>query len=177
MILFGVDLPDLVFYKRSKIGGLYYNSPMIDKAWDNKGFCVVAPASYESMAYTARYVTKKLKGFESSFYTEHGIVPPFSLSSRRPGIAGNVFDKDKLRFDKIVLPEGRQAAHPRYFQKLYERDFPDEYEVYKELRRARNDSRMEQLLSSIEVPYLEYLSICERNLKSRIKPLDVSKQL
>lgn len=175
MILFGVDLQDLTFYKSSKLGDIYYNSALIDKAWENKGFCVVAPASYESMAYTARYVTKKLKGFESSFYDQYGICPPFSLSSRKPGIAGNVFDKDTMRFDKIPLPEGRSAPHPRYFQKLFERDYPDEYEIYKELRKFRNDNRKQQLLDSIEIPYLDYLKVCEDNLKSRIKSLDEGK--
>lgn len=177
MILFGVDLPDLAFYKLSKTGDPYYTSALLNRAWQGQGFVIVCPATYETMAYTARYVTKKLKGFDSIFYHEHGIEPPFSLASRKPGIAGKRFSPDALRFDKISLPQGRQAAHPRYWQKLLEKDFPDLYDDYKAMRKCRNDARMQQLLDAIEVPYLEYLSICENNLKSRIRSLDEAKTL
>lgn len=176
LILFGGDLCDLVFYKRSPRGDLYYNSETLSKAWRNKGHVVVSAATYETMLYTSRYVTKKLKGFESVFYKMNGILPPFSVMSRKPGLGANTFSKDLMLYDKIILPEGRRASHPRYFQKLLERDFPDFYDEYKMEREKRNDVRTQILLDSIEVPYLDYLSIQEKNLKSRISVLDSVKQ-
>lgn len=177
LIVFGLPLDDLKFYKAGSAGQLYYNSPTISKAWDEKGYCVVAPATYETMLYTSRYVTKKLKGFESSFYKANGIEPPFSLMSRKPGIGANTYSFDMMHYENICLPQGRRAPHPRYFQKLLERDYPDFYEVYKSDRQQRCDSRMQQLLDSIEMPYLDYLKVQEMNLKNRIKILDDVKTL
>lgn len=177
LILFGLDLNDLKFYKLNNLSQPYYTSELLSNCWDNKGYVVVSPATYETMAYTARYVTKKLKGFESIFYKQAGIEPPFSLMSRKPGIAGDSFSFDLMQYDKIMLPQGRKAGHPRYFQKLLERDYPDFYEEYKAERVRRNDTRMQQLLDAIEMPYLDYLKIQEFNLKNRIKILDNAKSL
>lgn len=92
--------------------------------------------------------------------------------SRKPGIGGDNFSFDIMQYENIILPEGRKAAHPRYFQKLLERDFPDFYEDYKLERKKRNDTRMEILLNSIEIPYLDYLKVQEEAFKSRISILD-----
>lgn len=172
LILFSLELNDLKFYKVNEIHQPYFTSDFLSRIWQNQGYVVVAPASYETMLYTSRYVTKKLKGFEGSFYKTNGIEPPFSLMSRKPGIAGDHFNIELMLNEHIMLPEGRKANHPRYYQKLLERDYPDFYEVYKSERDSRNDSKMQQLLSSIEMPYLDYLAIKEHNLKHRIKVLD-----
>lgn len=177
LIIFGLELNDLTFYKLSENKDCYYNSKTLDNAWNNKGYVVVTPATYETMLYTSRYVTKKLKGFEGSFYKSHNIAPPFSLMSRRPGIAGDNFNLDIMTFETISLPQGRKASHPRYFQKLLERDYPDFYDDYKIDRKMRSDARMQILLDSIEVPYLDYLKTCEFNLKNRIKILDEVKKI
>lgn len=92
--------------------------------------------------------------------------------SRKPGIAGSNFNIDLMLNEHIMLPEGRKANHPRYYQKLLERDYPDFYEVYKAQRTERNDVRMQNLLDEIQIPYLEYLKNKERILKSRIMVLD-----
>lgn len=177
LILFGLELTDLKFYKVNELHQPYYTSEFLSRCWQDKGYVVIAPASYETMLYTSRYVTKKLKGFERVFYDQQKIEPPFSLMSRKPGIAGNNFNIDIMLDEHIMLPEGRKANHPRYFQKLLEREYPDFYDVYKCERDSRNDARMQNLLDSIEIPYLEYLAIKERNLKSRIKVLDNVKSI
>lgn len=177
LIIFGLDLDDLKFYKLNKLSQPYYTSETLSNAWSNKGYVVVTPATYETMAYTARYVTKKLKGFDGIFYKQAGIEPPFSLMSRKPGIAADSFSAELMEYDNIMLPQGRKAPHPRYFQKLLERDYPDFYEEYKAEREKRNDRRMQQLLDSIEMPYLDYLKLQEENFKNRIKSLDDAKTL
>lgn len=177
LIIFGLTLNDLKFYKLNDLKQSYYNSELLSTAWQNKGFVVVAPATYETMLYTARYVTKKLKGFESSFYKTAGIAPPFSLMSRKPGIAGNYYSYEIMLDDKIVLPQGRLAPHPRYFQKLLEKEYPDFYEVYKEERRKRADTKTQILLDKIEVPYLEYLKTQKESFINRTKILDSTRNL
>lgn len=172
LILFGLELNDLKFYKVNEIHQPYYTSEFLSRCWNDQGYVVVAPASYETMLYTSRYVTKKLKGFESAFYDGNGIEPPFSLMSRKPGIAGDNFNFDLMQYENIILPQGRKAPHPRYYQKLLEREFPDFYEEYKRERNSRNDNRMQNLLDSIEIPYLDYLKVQEDAFKGRVKILD-----
>lgn len=171
-ILFGLDLNDLKFYKVNELKQPYYTSEFLSECWQHQGYVVVSPADYGTMLYTARYVTKKLKGFDSLFYRTNGIEPPFSLMSRKPGIGGDAFTVDQMEFDNVVLPNGVKVSHPRYFQKLFERADPECYELYKQKRLERNDVRMQQLLDSIEIPYLDYLKVQEENLTQRVKILD-----
>lgn len=91
------------FYKRS--GDFdYYTSDILSSLWSDsseyqmingkkcyvpRGFCVVAPASWETAAYTARYVTKKLYGADTVIYDNLGVQPEFAVMSRRPGLASD----------------------------------------------------------------------------------------
>ena len=58
---FGLELHDLVPLKRSAQGFQYFNSASFQEVWPN-GFAVVASVTWETCAYTARYVMKKLTG-------------------------------------------------------------------------------------------------------------------
>ena len=108
-IIFGLDPDDLVFYKRVQTGNLYYNyytSEKVNKAWKHKGFVIIAPATWESIAYTSRYCTKKLYGQAGKVYDDLDLVPPFVLMSRRPGIANDYFEhnfKDIFSTDRIYI--------------------------------------------------------------------------
>ena len=100
-IIFGLHLSDLIPYKKVREGGelyTYYNSPSLQECWPY-GFVVVGEVTWESCAYTARYVMKKLKGKEADFYGKHNIQPEFTLMSRRPGIARNYYDTHPTLFD------------------------------------------------------------------------------
>lgn len=128
LILFGLHLAssDRHFYKLSELGYAYENSDLICSVWPY-GFNVVAPVTWESCCYTARYMMKKL-GDGSSVYEDYGLEKPFSLMSRCPGIGAQYFiDHQDEIFEKpkIVLGTEKgslQFAPPRYFKKL--RDAP-----------------------------------------------------
>uniref|UniRef100_A0AAU8AWW4 Replication initiator protein n=1 Tax=Dulem virus 172 TaxID=3145649 RepID=A0AAU8AWW4_9VIRU len=117
VIVFGLELDDLQIYKRSTAGFWYYNSETVQKCWKN-GFVVVCDVSWDTCAYTARYVTKKLKGEPAQIYEEFNLVPPFVNMSRKPGIARNYYEqnKDKIyKYDCINLMTedgGRQFKPP-----------------------------------------------------------------
>ena len=69
-ILFGLHLDDLVKYKTVKEGDgyyTYYNSESFQSPWPY-GFAVIGQVTWESCAYVARYVTKKLTGEQADFY-------------------------------------------------------------------------------------------------------------
>lgn len=83
--LFGTDFhEDRVQYKRTPDGHELFNSKTLSDRW-TFGHSVIADLNFETAAYTARYVTKKISG--PSAQEHYGLrEPEFSLMSRRPGI-------------------------------------------------------------------------------------------
>lgn len=140
LCLFNCPIPDLKPYSRNFQGDLLYNSPMFESLWD-KGYVVIGELTWETAAYTARYVVKKFKGKKADeFYEAMGnVLPEFSHSSNRPGIAAKYFEENKEKiymYDRIVLPgtEKRDGSVtvPRYFDKLLERyqeEHPDDQSI------------------------------------------------
>lgn len=176
MIVFGLHLDDLQFYRLSRHGYPLYNSASLSKCWTDssgcpKGFVVVSPASWETMSYTARYTLKKLKGNDGLLYDELGILPPFSLMSRRPGIGGDAYSPGLFDQEYIYIA-GRKITPPKYLKSLYERFDPADYEDYAADRKERANVRTVTLIKSLNKPYLEYLKDCEYNFSHRTETLD-----
>lgn len=115
-LLFGLRLDDLRFYKR--VGDYnYYNSPWLQKLWPF-GFVVVGEACFETAAYTARYITKKLNGEAADKYKMLNIQSEFALMSRKPGIGGAYVERniDSILDDEYIYvstPDGGKKFPPR----------------------------------------------------------------
>lgn len=142
IIIFGYDPPDKVFYTISKDGNPYYFSPFLDSVWKH-GTVIVAGVTYESCAYVARYVTKKLTG-DPAKVAYDGIQPEFVNMSRRPGIAKDWFDKyykDVYPYDEVII-DGRKLRPPRYYDEKYELIDPATLESIKEKRICKAERAM-----------------------------------
>lgn len=177
-IIFGLHLKDLVPYKTVREADqyyTYYNSEELQECWPF-GFVVVGEVTWESCAYTARYVMKKLKGKESVFYEKHNIQPEFTLMSRRPGIARQYYDDhpDLYSFDFINLSTptgGKRFRPPRYYDKLFEVDFPEKAAELKAVRARLAREAAETRLRNTSLTSSELLEVQEENFASRIKTL------
>lgn len=185
-IVFGLKLDDLVPYKRSSQGFLYFNSETVSKAWSvlddygNRipiGFVVVAPVSWETCAYTARYVTKKLSGAASEYYSSFNIEPEFSLMSRKPGIAWRYFQDhpDVFEHDFINLSTekgGRKFRPPKYYEHLFDLENPEEMAEVKAARQKMAAEIQKAKLSKTDLSYLELLAVEEAAFKAKISSLE-----
>lgn len=171
IITFGLCLPlgDLQFYKQNFRGDRMYNSTSLSELWPY-GYNVVAEVTWESCCYVARYMMKKWKGPLADVYIENGLEPPFSLMSRRPGIAAPYFEAHPEVMDKakIVLPssgdEGyREFPPPRYLERLYSVGHPDEARDRQRVRRlsALNSEKIK--LSRTNKSKKDYLEMLENN--------------
>ena len=174
-IIFGLELDDLVFYKRSAQGFQYFNSASLQEVWPN-GFAVVAPVTWETCAYTARYVMKKLTGPEAEFYENFNIVPEFSLMSRKPGIARQYYedhpDLYEHEFINISTEKGgRKFRPPKYYDKLFDLDCPEESAKLKAVRQKMAAAAQKAKLQKTTLSYLDQLAVEERNQLARIKSL------
>lgn len=168
---FGLDIADkLEPYKKNDLGHQLYKCSWLDEIWGH-GFVTVADLSWETCAYTARYVMKKQTGFESHIYEDKGIVPEYVVMSRRPGIAyqyfedhgDTIYETDEL-FIK-TLKGGKRGLPPRYFDKLYEIEDPEHMESVRNLRQLKGELAHINLGMSNS----EYIAHCERkgNAKER----------
>lgn len=192
LILFNCPLDDLVLHHKDR-GYCYYSSKFLEKAWSKRvdidgkstrvpfGFVQVCDFTYEAAAYVARYMLKKHKGLDADFYEHEGIAPEFTRCSRRPGIAYKYFEEHKeaiYDFDQIALLGGKgqpiKAHPPKYFDRLFDVDNPEEMSMIKEKRKESAVRSMQEQLKNTDLSEAEYLAVKEANFRSRIKKLQRS---
>lgn len=128
--LFNFDFPkeNKIVYKQTPAGPLYVTSDLHrlwgtgkGKNFKSFGFTTVGSLSWESVAYTARYILKKLSGLRAKM-TYYKKVPEFNAMSLKPGIGAawlEKFKKDIYPDDFVVLPNKRKMKVPKYFDKKY----------------------------------------------------------
>lgn len=144
-------------------------SPLAAKAWHHRGTCQIGQVTFESCAYVARYVVKKLKGDGAQQYIDTGTLPPYSRMSRRPGIGhdwylehlNEIYNTDNYflkRGDKVIL----QKPH-RYIDRLLQDINPQAFYDIKKLR-------VKDFYSSIHCLYFENQDFKNQlNIKCDIK--------
>lgn len=81
-IIFGLNISDLEPFGFSS-GFPVYISKSIEDIWQN-GHVLISSVSWDTCAYTARYVVKKANHFSKDFYHSCHVDPEFCLMSRRP---------------------------------------------------------------------------------------------
>jgi hypothetical protein len=101
--LFSLDFADREFFKRTPSGSSLYISKTLQSLWP-LGFSTVGDVTFESSAYVARYIMKKVNGdaadqhysrFHSLTGELHQLKPEYVTMSRRPGLAKGWYDKFK----------------------------------------------------------------------------------
>lgn len=138
LILFNTEFNDLEYFKAVN-GYRYYTSCRLNDIW-KKGYTIVGNACFESAAYVARYVTKKIYGEPArNHYGQR--VPEFQVQSLRPGI-GYAFFKKYYHdiydvYDKVVCSNGLKIKPPRYYDKLLQIENPILYDKIKKSRLER----------------------------------------
>lgn len=145
--LFGWRPDDLVLWQVRE-GIKLYRSSILEKLWPY-GFCTIGEVTFESAAYVARYMTKKIKGDMSiSHYAivdyETGEIigqrqKERSMISTKPGIGADFAKKyiKDIYPDDFILHKGRKLKPPKYYDKIY--DSINE-EGMKEIKAARVES-------------------------------------
>lgn len=139
MCLFGFDFQKFrKFYKFTKNGDNLWISEQLENLW-GKGFCPFGNLTFDSAAYTARYILKKINGplAPEHYGNRH---PEFICMSRRPGIGAEWLAKygsDLYSKDYIHLRNGLKARPPRYFDRCFKemhepRDKSDDWQPSKE---------------------------------------------
>ncbi len=151
-LLFNFDFTDKVLY-RVVDGIRLYTSEVLSELWTFRreikpiGFSSVGAVTFESAAYVARYVLKKVTGEAADWHyigcdVDTGeltsILPEYATMSRRPGIGREwyeQFSSEVFPRDEVVM-RGRLMKPPRFYDLLHELDDPDSYARIKAGRRV-----------------------------------------
>lgn len=148
--LFGIEFNDKKHTETTELGYKLYESETLAKLWPH-GKHVIGDLTWETAAYTARYITKKINGQKATEHYKaichdtgeiHTLLPEFNDMSRKPGIGyhwytnyrNDVYKKDET----YVIQRGHKTKPPRYYDKLKKRE-DDQYMAHikkKRLQRA-----------------------------------------
>jgi len=129
--IFGHRFDDLTHWS-TRNGIPLYRSLTLEKLWRNPktkesyGFSTVGDVNWESAAYVARYVTKKITGGRAESHYA-GRQPEYVSMSLKPGIGRPFYDKfgdDMYNADQCVVREGLICKPARYYDKIYDKEQP-----------------------------------------------------
>lgn len=170
LCLFGMpDLSsDLTFLKQN--GSIkHYTSSFLSDVWSEDdisiGYHSICDFTYDTAAYTGRYMTKKVKSipFKLTQELDHDLIEqsngvirnnPFARMSRRPGLGAQYFNDhsfDILRSDSIPYQKDHKAflaKSPRYFDKLFDDIDPTFLDANRDLRRELGSARFSGMSNS-----------------------------
>lgn len=176
MILFNFPIPldELKIRKTDRDGNIHWTHDRIERIW-GKGFIDICEVNWDTCAYVARYVMKKMKGKRpDEWYYEQGISPEFNLMSRMPGIGLDFFTKNFqaiYKNDEIILKGHREKIQPVKPPKYYDRKFdliePERMKSIKENRKFIAESQCELKNMSTSLTEKERLKNEEKTKRAK----------
>lgn len=139
--LFGVGFADRKLWQKLPSGSSLYRSSILESLWPF-GFSSVGDVTFESAAYVARYVMKKVIGRQAAssggvggetpalgayerlcVYTGevYEIEPEFNSMSLKPGIGAGWMAKyaESVYPHDFVIVNGHKVKPPRYYDKVF----------------------------------------------------------
>lgn len=184
--IFGYNFPDRV-HALTRMGNKLYTSELLDEIWGN-GRTLIGEVTFESAAYVARYIMKKIMGKEAEGYNKYDVInfdtgeveyersPEYTTMSRRPGIGKEWFEKykdDVYPDDFIVTISGKGKARkvrpPKYYDKIFDLEDPKELE---KMKRKRKRLAKERELDNTEERLATRCKSAEIKVKKLIRSLE-----
>lgn len=154
--LFNFDFADKVHYQ-TRNDHQVYRSPKLEELWQD-GISEIGTLTFESAAYVARYICKKVTGKRAEDHymildhTTGEIVdrrPEYVTMSRRPGIGKawlEKFQSDVFPHDFVVLKRGDKfikCRPPKFYSTQFELSNFDDYQKLKARREVRGSKHLE----------------------------------
>lgn len=157
-LLFGVGFLDRYQWRKSASGFPLFRSPILEELW-TAGSSEIGDVSFESAAYVARYVMKKVTGPASESHYKRvlpstgevvDVVPEFTRMSLKPGIGRKWIEKfyTDVYPEDGVLVNGMKCKPPRYYDGVfsYFRQSDDvEFNRFERALLTKEDSSPERL--------------------------------
>ncbi len=182
-ILFNIDFADKILFKQVN-GQNLYTSKYLEEKWE-KGFATVGDVTFESAAYVARYIMKKITGTRARDHYVNAdpdtgeinwLEPEYTTMSRGGrgkglgGIGASWFEKyeSDVYPDDFISMRGKEFKPPKFYDSQYEITEPEKMEIIKDGRMARLAGHRKDLtperLRDREVVKKAQLAMLKRNL-------------
>ncbi|QXP08467.1 MAG: replication initiator protein [Arizlama microvirus] len=125
-----------------------YTSKRLEEIWGN-GYCTIGEVTFDSAAYVARYIMKKINGEHADKYYD-GRTPEYTTMSRGGkdekkknlgGIARKWYEQNRedIYPHDYVVVNGKKVHPPKYYDTQLQKEDEKYYERIKEDRLARLD--------------------------------------
>jgi len=165
--MFGLDYPDRVEHSVQNDVTTFISDELTE-TW-GKGFATCGELNYQTAAYTARYIMKKITGDRAKEHYQRCVEstgeiiqlePEYVTMSLKPGIGYDWYQKyktDVFPSDETPIPgKGVYPGVPKYYEHLLRKEDPDTYEKVKNRRRKqfkerRHEYTEERLLTKEKV--------------------------
>ena len=146
LLLFNCKFGDKKFYKSTPRGEKLYTSDELFELWPY-GMNAIGEVTYDSAAYCAGYVTKKITGEKSDTHymrysadgSPYWLLPEFAMCSRRPGVGATfyaAYGRELVSNDTVVM-NAKLRRLPRFYDTRYELTDADGFAKLKRSRRRR----------------------------------------
>lgn len=150
--LFNFAFPDQELLRITPQGNRVYVSKILSDLWPY-GIHEIGEVTYQSAAYVARYILKKVNGPAAWLHYERGEkLPEYITMSRNPGIGSSWFKQyhsDVFPHDRVTTEEGLEFMPPKYYDKKYELLNPEQHAILKRARveraKTNQDNQPERL--------------------------------
>lgn len=171
-IIFGYRFPDMELWKKSKTGHDLMMSEKLNQLWPY-GNANIGQVNFESCAYVARYVTKKINGdLAEDHYIRvdpctgelYKLEPEYCTQSRRPGIGKSWYDKFKkdLQIDGRIYERGHKMNMPKYYEKMMKDENPH---CLESIKASREKFALDNFLDNTEKRLAVKCELKERQTK------------
>ncbi|WNK12595.1 MAG: replication initiator protein [Microvirus sp.] len=166
LCIFNHDFSDKVLWSNRDDNPLYTSKALSD-LWP-LGHSTIGDLTFESAAYVARYVTKKITGRRAeSHYETHdpktGEIftrpPERSICvSRMPGIGREWLEKNAryILNNDFIISRGKRVRPPKYYDRLLEKLYPNEFAIIKAARREQGEVLSEKLIAEDHQAMIEF---------------------
>ena len=185
--IFNFDFPDKKLWKITPAGSRLYISDILSDIWSDPdtgetlGFSTIGDVTFESAAYVARYVMKKINGKQLQEIDHQGLYPyeriietgetitvhpEYTTMSRRPGIGKGWLDKymDDVYPHDYVIVNGKKCKPPKYYDGVLKTTRPYEFDEVKENRLTQAEKHADN-----NTP--DRLAVREKVTNARLKQL------
>lgn len=176
--LFNHDFEDKLIWQ-IRDGVKLYTSETLQKLWP-QGFSTIGDVTFESAAYVARYIMKKITGEKAEKHYQivepttgeiFDLKPEYTTMSRRPGIGMDWYNKyrEDTYKDDFIIMRGMKMQPPKFYDNIYEIQQPEAHLNIKKGRKRRalknkKDNTPERLLTKEKVKQAQ-LKQLKRNIE------------
>lgn len=177
-----IQQKNMSFHEYNENYEALWRCPELEEIW-RKGMIVAAEVNWNTCAYVARYITKKIgMPADKEHYKNLGLEPEFFRMSRRPGIGRQYYEDHKeelYKTDQVLIKKYGggilKAKPPKYYDRLYDIENPERMEEIKKERKKKAEIISKNKFNQTTLYKKQQLNVEEETKQTKAKELKRTK--